>query len=240
MRDMNLQGGAFPAWRTGLRRRGAKRVLKGGVYTSGGIDRRLWHRARQQIRPVTAPPHRVVNRASFTGATSRSANLRSYVPTRLHWQRGGIDRDSGRGTLGLASVTVRLTTHALARPAAVRCTRVESTPDRVPHGVQHWHCLPQSNTPCWRVRKQVTVRQSSVIPANCPSKDNIGSLKTNIGSPNPQKRQLFSKVGFGKCRYHSVKLRGGRCMEQAFRRPKGERSCASAATLAGQGSRPAR
>ena len=33
------------------------------------------------------------------------------------------------------------------------------------------------------------------------SKDNIGYPKTNIGSPNPQKRQVLPKVGSRICRY---------------------------------------
>jgi hypothetical protein len=40
-------------------------------------------------------------------------------------------------------------------------------------------------------------------PEMCMSKDNIRSPKTNIGSPNPQKRQVFPRVGSRKCRYRA-------------------------------------
>jgi hypothetical protein len=41
------------------------------------------------------------------------------------------------------------------------------------------------------------------------SKDNIRSPKTNIGSPNPQKRKIVPKVGSRKCRYPPARICAG-------------------------------
>jgi hypothetical protein len=192
MRDTNLRGGALRPWWTGLRRRGAKRVSGGAVYTRGGIDRRICHPTEQQNRPVTAPPHRVVNRPSLTGATSPCVNPGSSVPSRSALAKGWNRPPFRPGPLGarVGNRPVNDACHGVAAGRQVYQGGIDRA-DRFPHGSRQSRLLPQSNTPCWIARKEVTIRQSSANPDKCMSKDNIGSPRTNIGSPNRQKRQFL-------------------------------------------------
>ena len=227
MRDTNLRGGAHRALPRGLRRRGARRVSGGAMYTRGGIDRRIAHPTRQQIRLVTAPPHRVGNRPLVTGAPSPTAHPLIYVHSRPALAKGWNRPPFRPWPLGARVVHRPVTDacHGVAASRQVYQGGIDRA-HRVTHGSRQSRLLPQSNTPCWIARKGVTSRQSSANPEKCMSKDNIGSPKTNIGSPNHQKRELLPKVGSWKCRYLSANLRGVWCMESAFRSPKGERRCA--------------
>ena len=192
MHDRNLHRGALRLWRTGPRRRGATRVSGGAVYTSGGIDRHICHPTSQQIRPVTAPSHRVGNRSSLTAATSPDTRSRSYVASRPTLAKGWNRPPFRPGPLG-AHVVHRPVTdacHGMAVGRQVYQGGIDRA-HRVTPGSRQSHLPPQSNTPYWIARKEVTIRQSSANPDKCMSKDNIGSPKTNIGSPNRQKRQFL-------------------------------------------------
>ncbi len=209
MRDTNLRRDALGAWQTGPSRREATRVSGGAVYTRGGIDRGICHPTRQQVRLVTTPPHRVVNRPSLTAAASPTANPLSSVLSRPALARGWNRPPFRPGPLWarVDNRPVNDVCHGVASGRQVYQGGIDRRP-RFPHTFRQGQLLPQINTPCWIARKEVTSRQPGAKPEMCMSKDNIGSPKTNIGSPNRQERQFLPQVGSWKCRYPSANPRG--------------------------------
>jgi len=214
MRDRNLQSNALRGFRTGLGWRGTKRVLGGAVCTSGGIDRWICHPTSQQNQPLTAPPHRVVNRPSLTGTLFLAANSHSYVPAwpalAKGWNRPFFP--TGPSSAHVVNRPVNDVSHGGAFGRQVYQGGIDRGHPS-PHGLGRNSTLLQSNTPCWRAGKEVTHRQSSPKPTKCRSKD-------NIGSPKPHENQFLPKVDSWKCRYSSANLR----RSDSWRAPSGVRT----------------
>lgn len=173
MCDKNLQRGALRGSRTELGGRGVPGGSGGAVITRCGIDRRICHPTPQQNQPLTAPPHRVVHRPSFTGMLSLWANSYSYVPARPALAKGR-NRPS--------SPWEPSWTHVVHR--AVNDARHGATFRRqvYPGGIDRAHRFPQvprGPTPAAmqhgvsESRKGITPRQSWMKLAMCLSKDNI-------------------------------------------------------------------
>lgn len=204
MRDRNLQRGAHRRCRTGLECRGARVGSRGAVITRRGIDHRICHPTRQQNQPLPTPRHRVVNRQSFTSMVFPTVNSLTYVPVRPVLAKGR-NRPSFPPRPSWARLSKRPANNESHGGDSARLVYPDGI-DRVnlsttAHGIGRNSLLCQSNTPCWRARKEGTPRQSSGKRAKCRAED-------NIGSPNPHEDQFLPKVDSWKCRYLSANLRG--------------------------------